>query len=113
MTGKRRLWQGGMSDEAAEAIEKRFRAVERQAEKRLRAAREGGFDVAQVEQVNEADRKAAFDEVLTARISPLQGLLRGLDASEAQAGATAERDGSHSPANPSTFPLEPETDDDR
>lgn len=103
MSGGRRAWQGGMSDQAAEALEKPFREFRQQATRRVRAARENGFDVAEVERANAADLDALAERVLSSRVQPLRDLIEFLDETAPGAGADQDDLGS-SHRDPSTPP---------
>lgn len=61
------------------AFEKTFNDLERQLAERVRIAREYGFDVVKMEELNAKERADTFNRVMQDRIGDLQNLLKDMD----------------------------------
>lgn len=72
-------------------LEKTFQQFERQAAERVRIARQYGFDLVKLEQVNVEQRAKVFEDVLQSRIGSLQQLLDDLNFGDLFEGSAADQ----------------------
>lgn len=72
-------------------LEKTFQQFERQAAERVRIARQYGFDLVKLEQVNAEQRAKVFEDVLQSRIGSLQQLLDDLNFGDLFEGSAADQ----------------------
>ncbi|KKC24864.1 phage tail length tape measure family protein [Sphingomonas sp. SRS2] len=72
-------------------MQREFKAFEQQAADRLRVAKEYGFDLVKLEELNAKERAAAFDKVLSSRIEPLKALLDDLNFGELAEGSAVDK----------------------
>lgn len=68
-----------------------FREFERMAKERVRVAREYGFDLVKIEELNAKQRSALLDQVLASRIGALKELLEDLNYGDLFEGSLADR----------------------
>lgn len=73
------------------ALSKQFRDFERQAQERVRIARQYGFDVVKIEQINAEERARLVDQVLAGRVGALKELLQELSFGSLFEGSMADR----------------------
>lgn len=72
-------------------LEKQFRDFERQAAERVRIARQYGFDLVKLEEINAKERAALFDQVLASRVGALRDLLDDMNFGDLFEGSIAQR----------------------
>lgn len=72
-------------------LEKQFRDFERQAADRVRIAKQYGFDLVKLEEINAKERAQLFEDILESRIGSLQQLLDDLDFGDLFEGSLTEQ----------------------
>jgi uncharacterized protein (TIGR02594 family) len=70
---------------------KQFRDLERQAQERVRIARQYGFDVLKIEEINAKERVKLADQILSSRIGALRELLEDLEFGDLFEGSLVEK----------------------
>lgn len=77
--------------DAGDAFARELRDFERQAQERVRIARQYGFDVLEIERINAEERAALVEDVLQSRVGALQDLLDDLAFGDLAEGTVVER----------------------
>jgi hypothetical protein len=72
-------------------LQKEFRDFERQAAERVRIARQYGFDLVKLEELNAKERSKMFEDILGSRIGSLRDLLEDLDFGDLFEGSLVEQ----------------------
>lgn len=72
-------------------IQKEVRDFDRQADERLRIARDYGFDIVEIERINAEERSKIIEDILEDRVGALQDLLNDLVFGDLAEGTLSER----------------------
>lgn len=80
-----------LMSEIGGSMGRQFRDFNRQAQERVRIARQYGFDVVKIEERNAKDRAKMIDEVLGNRVGALKDLIADLDFGDLFEGSMADR----------------------
>ncbi|ARR52045.1 hypothetical protein HY78_00505 [Rhizorhabdus wittichii DC-6] len=72
-------------------MQSEFKNFEKQAAERVRIAKQYGFDLVKLEEVNAKERADTFDRVLNSRIEPLKALLNDMSFGELSEGSAVDR----------------------
>ena len=78
---------GGLGGE----IEQQFAAFEKEAKERLRIARQYGFDVVKIEEINAKERLALVDQLMEQQVGSLQSLIDEMTSGSLYEGSAVDR----------------------